>query len=163
MWPVGGLKQSIKEAEQTIRSAIENAEKCQKSIASTEANLRRIDGEIQTLGSLGSSARAEEGRLKEMAGQTDGLRKRTNELTKALLDVTLFLGILAAKSESLPVHHTVQDFARGVRDTFEVLGSMGRLNGLLIEHDPEALKETLDMIIHIDGKGGSIPAERELV
>ena len=158
---MGDLNQSIKDAEEIINSAIENAEKCQESIARTEANLRRIDGEIQTLDSLGSSAHAEEGRLKEMASHSNGLRKQTNELTKASLDVTLFLGILAAKSESMPVHHTVQDFARGVRDFSEVLASTGRLNGLLIERNPEALRETLNMII--DSENENKPSEKDLM
>ena len=74
----------------------------------------------------------------------------TIDLTNASLDVSLFIGTLAAKSETFAIHHTAQEFARGVLSFGRLMVSEERLDGMMVQHDPGALQETLDMIAQSD-------------
>ena len=89
------------------------------------------------------------------------LRTRTIDLTNAPLDVSLFVGTLAARSETLSTHHTAQEFAQGVLNFGKLMASDGRLNGLLVQQDPGALQATLDMIAQSEPENGQLIGARQ--
>lgn len=113
------------------------------------AALKRIDLEVARLDTLGGTIHAQETTLQASVAHGQELRTRTIDLTNASLDVTLFVGRLAAKSETLSVQHTAPEFAQGVLNFGKLMVPDGRLNGLLVK-DPGALQETLDMIAQSD-------------
>lgn len=112
--------------------------------------LQQINSQVASLNALGDTVRAQETTLHASVSHGCALRTRTIDLTNASLDVTLFVGSLAAKSETFAVNHTAQEFAKGVLNFGRLMVSDGRLNGLLVERDPGALQETLDMIAQSD-------------
>ncbi|KAF8438908.1 hypothetical protein L210DRAFT_2234242 [Boletus edulis BED1] len=140
------LNEEIENAERRVASAEQNAHACKQSIQRAVAALQRINGEVARLNSLGDTVYAQETTLQASVTHGQALRTRTIDLTNASLDVSLFVGTLAARSETLAVHHTAQEFAQGVLNFGRLMASDGRLNGLLVQHDPGVLQETLDMI-----------------
>ena len=144
------LNEDIEDAERTIASARQNALACEQSIQRAVAALRRINDQVERLNTLGGTVHDQQATLQTSVTHGQALRTRTIDLTNASLDVTLFVGTLAAKSETLAVHHTAQEFAQGVLNFGRLMVSDGRLNGLLVQRDPRALQGTLDMIAKSD-------------
>ncbi|KAF8548699.1 hypothetical protein OG21DRAFT_698924 [Imleria badia] len=144
------LNEDIEHAERTVANAQQNAWACEQSIQRAMAALQRINDQVARLNTLGDTVHAQETTLQTSVTHGQALRTRTLDLTNASLDVTLFVGTLAAKSETLAVHHTAQEFAQGVLNFGRVMVSDGRLNGLLVQQDPAALQGTLDMIAQSD-------------
>lgn len=139
------LNEEIEDAERTVASAEGNVRACEQSVRRAVAALERIHVELARLNTLGNTVHEQETTLQASVLRGQGLRTRTIDLTNASLDVTLFVGRLAAKSETLAVHHTAQEFAQGVLNFGKVMVSDGRLKGLLVQN-PGALQATLDMI-----------------
>ena len=144
------LNEEIKDAERTVASAQQSARACEQSIQRAEAALHRINDQVARLNMLEDVVYVQETMLQSSVTHGQALRTCTLDLTNASMDVSLFVGALAAKSETLAVHHTAQDFAHGVLNFGRVMMSDGRLNGLLVQQDPGALQETLDMIAQSD-------------
>ena len=144
------LNEEIEDAERTVASAEQNVRACQESIQRAVAALQRINDEVARLNTLGNTVHAQETTLQASVTHGQALRTRTIDLTNASLDVTLFVGTLAARSETLAVHHTAQEFAKGVLNFGRLMVSDGKMNGLLLQQDPGALQETLDMIARSD-------------
>ena len=146
------LNEEIEDAGRTVASAERNARSCEQSIQRAIVALQRINDEVARLNTLGDTARAQEPTLQASVIHGQALRTRTIDLTNASLDVSLFVGTLAAKSETFAIHHTAQEFARGVLSFGRLMVSEGKLNGLLMERNPGALQETLDLIAQSDGE-----------
>lgn len=145
-----------------VTSAQQNVQACEQSIQRAVAALQRINDQIVLLNTLGDTVFAQDTMLQESVTSGQALRARTVNLTNASLDVTLFVGKLAAKSETFAVHHTAQEFAQSVLSFGRLMMSEGTLNRLLIQRDPGALQETLDMIAHDNGDN-SISGDGQLI
>lgn len=148
------LNEEIENAERTVASAEQNVRACQQSIQQAVAALQRISDEVARLNTLGDTVCAQEMTLQESVTHGQELRTRTLNLTNASLDVSLFVGTLAAKSETFAVHHTAQEFAQSILGFGRLMVTEGMLNGLLVQRDPGALQETLDMIAQSDSENG---------
>ena len=145
------LNEEIESAERTVASAEQNVRSCEQSIQRAVVALQRINDEVARLNTLGNTVHAQEATLQASVTHGQALRTRTIDLTNASLDVSLFVGTLAAKSETLAVHHTAQEFAQGVLNFGRLIVSDKMLNGLLlVQQDPGALQETLDLIARSD-------------
>ncbi|KAG8216621.1 hypothetical protein J3R82DRAFT_6809 [Butyriboletus roseoflavus] len=156
------LNEEIEGAERMVTSATQNVQACEQSIQRAMTALQRIDDEVVLLNTLGDTVFAQETTLQESVTHGQALRMRTVNLTNASLDVSLFVGKLAARSETFAVHHTAQGFGQSVLSFGRLMMSEGMLNGLLVERDPGALQETLDMIAHSNGDG-SIAGDGRLI
>lgn len=146
------LNEEIEDAERTVASATQNVWACEQSIQRAVAAIQRINSEVERLNILGDTVYVQEATLQESVTHGQALRIRTMDLTNASLDVSLFVGTLAAKSETFAVHHTAQEFAQSVLSFGRLTVSGGLLNGLLVQRDPGALQETLDMIAQSDSE-----------
>ena len=144
---IGDLNDRIKDAEAVMRRAEGNKRECERRAQSARQALKRVIAEIESLETLGKTIRDQEGTLGESVLRTQGLCTSAIDLINASLDVSLFLAILAAKSETLEINHTAQEFARGVLSFAKVMVAEGKVQGLLLERDPGALQETLNMIV----------------
>jgi hypothetical protein len=144
------LNEEIEDAERTVASAEQNVRECEQSIQRAMAALQRINDEVARLNTLGDTVRAQGTTLQASVTHGQALRTRTINLTNASLDVSLFVGTLAARSETFAFHHTAQQFAQGVLNFGRLMVSDGSLNGLLVQRNPAALQGTLDLISRSD-------------
>ncbi|KAI9458446.1 hypothetical protein HD554DRAFT_2177331 [Boletus coccyginus] len=144
------LNEEIEDAERTVANAERNARACEQSIQRAMAALQRINDEVARLDTLGNTVHTQETALQASVTHNQALRTRTINLTNASLDVSLFVGTLAARSETLSIHHTAREFAQAVLNFGRLMASDGRLNRLLVQQDPGALQATLDIIAQSD-------------
>lgn len=150
------LNEEIEDAERIISTARQNVQQCEESIRNANAGLQRIQNELDRLQYLRKTVHNHDTALNEAVAHGERLRTKTIELTNKSLDISVYVGKLAAKTETLGLNFTAQDFARGVLDFREVMMSERRVSGLL-ENDPGALQETLEMIGRSDiGLGGGV-------
>ncbi|KAG9311530.1 hypothetical protein JVU11DRAFT_7734 [Chiua virens] len=145
------LNEEIEEAQRTVARAEQNVRECEQSILRAIAAVQQINDQVELLDTLGATVHTQDLTLQASVTHRQEIRTRTIDLANASLDVSLFVGTLAAKSETLAVHHTAQEFARSVLAFGSLVVSEERFNELLLQHDPEALQETLGMIARSDG------------
>ncbi|KIJ62950.1 hypothetical protein HYDPIDRAFT_41637 [Hydnomerulius pinastri MD-312] len=147
------LNEEIEDAERIIASTRRNVEQCGESIRVANEALMRIDGEVDRLNNLRATVHGQEFTLSGSIAHGEELRTRTMELTNKSLDVSLYVGRLAAKSEMLRFNLTAQEFARGVLDFGRIMVSERRVRGVLVDN-PGALQGTLEMIAQSDAGEG---------
>ncbi|KAH7884864.1 hypothetical protein F5I97DRAFT_1929696 [Phlebopus sp. FC_14] len=139
------LNEEIEDAERVIASTRRNVQQCEESIRNADAGLSCIKDEVQRLNDLRSCVQEQEGVLDNTVSQGEGIRARTIDLTNKALDVSVYVGKLAARSEMLRMNFTAEEFARGVLDFGRCMTMEGRVGGLLESH-PGRLQGTLEMI-----------------
>ena len=147
----GGLNKRYEKAQRLIKNIVANMEECKRSVQRAKDALARTENEVKSLEGLRTSVNSQEETLQNCVESCNELHKLTIKFANVSVDVSVFLGILTVKSDKLDVSYTAQDFARNVLRFGKMTALEEKLEGLLLDSDPGALQETLDMIAQCDG------------
>lgn len=142
---LGGFNQAIDYANKLINSAENNLHACQMGLAEATAELDNINSELRRFTSLKATLDGYGPTLTAQVTLTTELRTKTLQLVNVSLDISIFLGTLAAKTETLNMNSTAQKFAEGILTIGTLIGTTIALKGTLMER-PDDMQKTLELI-----------------
>ncbi|KIO28093.1 hypothetical protein M407DRAFT_231350 [Tulasnella calospora MUT 4182] len=142
---LGGFNEAIDYADKLINSAENNLHASETGLAEATAGLNNIDAELQRFTSLKATLDGYGPTLTAQVTLTTGLRTKTMQLVNISLDISVFLGTLAAKTETLDLNSTAQKFAESILTIGTLIGTTVVIKGTLMER-PEDMQKTLMLI-----------------
>ena len=112
-------------------------------------NLSRIRSEVNRFIELHSSIDSYKGEIQGTMRLAVSLRDKNMKLQNTSFDISLFLGGLVAKTETIQTKFTAAQFAKAIIAVEQLLLTQTKVKGL-IRDTPEKLESTMEMIAHSD-------------
>ena len=141
----GGLDAAIKYADKLVESCENELRVCEEDIRTARDNLAYIQSELVRFDQLQSNIKGYEGQLQSTNRQFIELNNKCRELTNLSFDISIFLGGLAARSETMRTKLTAAQFAKAVLSLQELMVTPTKVKGLLA-NNPTEYESTLEMI-----------------
>ncbi|KAL0572736.1 hypothetical protein V5O48_009236 [Marasmius crinis-equi] len=145
----GGLNEAIKYADKLIESAQRNLTAASIDIQAAESTLNSVKTEINRFREIQSSVVSYRGTIESTRTQAIALQQKNLELTNRSLDISLYLGGLVARTETVKTKLTAAQFARAILSVEQLLVMPTQVKGILKDR-PEELDSTMEMIARSD-------------
>lgn len=128
-----------------IDSCKRNLEQAETDMRSANATLLSIGKDIKGFYQLCSSVASSEKEVQTVQGRAIALRNKNMELQNTSLDISLYLGSLVARTETIKINYNAAQFAKAVIAVEKLLVTPTKIEGL-IRDDAQQLDSTLEMI-----------------
>ncbi len=114
-----------------------------------ENTLSNIRSEVNRFVQLHSSVESYKSDIQGTMRLAISLREKNMQLQNTSLDVSLFLGVLVAKSETVQTKFTAAQFAKAIIAVEQALVTSTKVKGL-IRDAPDKLESTMELISQSD-------------
>lgn len=114
-----------------------------------ENTLSIIRSEVDRFVQLHSSVESYKSDIQGTMRLAISLREKNMQLQNTSLDVSLFLGVLVAKSETVQTKFTAAQFAKAIIAVEQALVTSTKVKGL-IRDAPDKLESTMELIAQSD-------------
>ncbi|KAI0683166.1 hypothetical protein BC835DRAFT_1296841 [Cytidiella melzeri] len=151
----GGLDEAVRYADRLIQSCQRNLQQAQYDMQAAESTLSNIRSELNRFSYLQSSLDSYKGQLQGTMRLAITLRDKNMQLQNTSLDISLFLGGLVARTETIQTKLTPAQFAKAILAVEQLLVTPTRVAGL-IQNDPQKLESTMEMIAKSDAVADDI-------
>jgi len=144
-----GLNEAMSYADKLIESAYRNLQTANNDIQAAESTLREVQNEIGRFDTLKTSISSYRGSLESTRTLAIALREKNLELTNKSLDISVYLGGLVARTETVQTKLTAAQFAKAILSIEQLLLTPTKAQGL-IQDSPEQLESTMEIIARSD-------------
>ncbi|KAK7444519.1 hypothetical protein VKT23_015197 [Stygiomarasmius scandens] len=144
-----GLNEAMSYADKLIESAYRNLQTANNDIQAAESTLREVQNEIGRFDTLKTSINSYRGSLESTRTLAIALREKNLELTNKSLDISVYLGGLVARTETVQTKLTAAQFAKAILSVEQLLLTPTKAQGL-IQDSPEQLESTMEIIARSD-------------
>ena len=144
-----GLDEAVRYADKLVESCQRNLEQAQNDMRAAETTLSSIRTEVDRFYQLHSSIDSYKGDLQGVQRQAIALREKNMQLQNTSFDISLFLGGLVARSETIETKYNAAQFAKAVIAVEQLLLTSTKVKGLIRDDAPK-LESTMEMIARSD-------------
>ncbi|KAK7054740.1 hypothetical protein VNI00_003203 [Paramarasmius palmivorus] len=145
----GGLNEAIDYANKLIDSCQRNVEAAQNDIQAADNTLTQVQHEIDTFPALQSAINSDKSALESVRTSAIQLEQKNLDLTNNAFDITIYLGGLVARTETVQTKLTASGFAQAILAIEQLLKTPTQVTGL-IKDSPGQLENTMEMIAQSD-------------
>ncbi|KAK7054712.1 hypothetical protein VNI00_003175 [Paramarasmius palmivorus] len=145
----GDLNKAIDYANKLVESCQRDLQAANEDIQQAAANLSQVEAEITAFSNLNSTFSPLRGELESIRVLAIALKDKNQELTNKAFDISIFLGGLVARTETMPTKLTAAQFAKAILAVEQLLVTPTQVKGLIWDH-PEQLESTMEMIADSD-------------
>lgn len=136
-------------ANKLVESCQRNLARAQQDMREAENTLSIIRSEVDRFVQLHSSVESYKSDIQGTMRLAISLREKNMQLQNTSLDVSLFLGVLVAKSETVQTKFTAAQFAKAIIAVEQALVTSTKVKGL-IRDAPDKLESTMELIAQSD-------------
>lgn len=136
-------------ANKLVESCQRNLARAQQDMREAENTLSNIRSEVNRFVQLHSSVESYKSDIQGTMRLAISLREKNMQLQNTSLDVSLFLGVLVAKSETVQTKFTAAQFAKAIIAVEQALVTSTKVKGL-IRDAPDKLESTMELIAQSD-------------
>ncbi|KAI0804811.1 hypothetical protein BC629DRAFT_1210925 [Irpex lacteus] len=144
-----GLDEAVRYANKLVESCQRNLARAQQDMREAENTLSNIRSEVDRFVQLHSSVESYKSDIQGTMRLAISLREKNMQLQNTSLDVSLFLGVLVAKSETVQTKFTAAQFAKAIIAIEQALVTSTKVKGL-IRDTPDKLESTMELIAQSD-------------
>ncbi|KAI0086012.1 hypothetical protein BDY19DRAFT_374074 [Irpex rosettiformis] len=144
-----GLDEAVRYADKLVESCQRNLDDAQRDMREAQNNLSNIRSEVNRFIQLHSSIDSYKGDVQTTMRLAISLREKNMQLQNTSFDISLFLGGLVARSETIQTKFTAAQFAKAIISVEQLLVTQTKVKGL-IRDSPEKLEKTMQMIAKSD-------------
>lgn len=136
-------------ANKLVESCQRNLARAQQDMREAENTLSNIRSEVGRFVQLHSSVESYKSDIQSTMRLAISLREKNMQLQNMSLDISLFLGVLVAKSETVQTKFTAAQFAKAIIAVEQALVTSTKVKGL-IRDAPDKLESTMELIAQSD-------------
>lgn len=140
-----GLEREERYADELVASCQRNLERAQQDMQDAQNALNNIRSETDRFIQLHSSIDSYKSDVQGTMQLAISLREKNMHLQNTSLDISLYLGVLVAKSETMQTKFTAAQFAKAIIDVEQTLVTSTKVKGL-IRDAPDRLEGTMELI-----------------
>ncbi|KAI0804788.1 hypothetical protein BC629DRAFT_1733146 [Irpex lacteus] len=140
-----GLEREERYADELVASCQRNLERAQQDMQDAQNALTNIRSETDRFIQLHSSIDSYKSDVQGTMQLAISLREKNMHLQNTSLDISLYLGVLVAKSETMQTKFTAAQFAKAIIDVEQTLVTSTKVKGL-IRDAPDRLEGTMELI-----------------
>ncbi|KAI0804725.1 hypothetical protein BC629DRAFT_1283112 [Irpex lacteus] len=144
-----GLDEAVEYANKLVESCQRDLAQARQDIRAAENTLANIRSEMSRFVQLHSSVESYKLDIQRNMRLAISLREKNMQLQNTSWDVSVFLGLLAAKSETVQTKLTAAQFAKAIIAVEQTLMTSTKVKGL-IRDAPDKLESTMELISQSD-------------